>query len=434
MDGDIFNRLVRQIMKYGTKVPDSRDGHDQKYEISDALKAASGVFFFLFPPVSQFMRATREEQKRNNTGSLLKIEKLPGDTQTRTLLDGTDPKYISPVFSATLKTADSKGIIDNYRVPGNHVLIALGGVWCHSPEKVHRGHCSRKTKDGVTTYYHGAMAGAIVKPRRYVLPVTGEMITNSDGEKKQDCETDAGKRRVEKHGEEYLRLDPIVLAGDLYSHEPFCRQTLEKKMGFLLTCKPATRKRLAETANNSVSEEKTKEIIIKGKRMRHTYRYINGVPPRYEEKEAENFTVNYADFEIKDVKTGKTSYKSSRITNLRINDGNAEQIVECARTRRKIENGHNNVLKNRGYSLKHNFGHGKEHASEIFFLLNLPAFQFHTILECADENYRKPGARFSVRTVFFETMRVFLYVSFYGSWQDFLEAIDNPSKTYNDSG
>ncbi|GMO37045.1 MAG: hypothetical protein Ta2F_13150 [Termitinemataceae bacterium] len=64
---------------------------------------------------------------------------------------------------------------------------------------------------------------------------------------------------------------------------------------------------------------------------------------------------------IKDITTGKTTYKSSLITNLQIN--NVEQIVECARTRWKIENEHNNVLKNRGYNLKHNFGHGKEHAS-----------------------------------------------------------------------
>ncbi|GHV83820.1 hypothetical protein AGMMS50212_11600 [Spirochaetia bacterium] len=115
MEGEIFNRLTSQIGKYGAKVPDSRDGHDQKYEISDALKAAFGVFFFQFPSLLQFMRAMQEEQKRNNISSLLKIERLPSDTQIKTLLDGIDPKYISPIFNETLKIADAAGIIDNYR-------------------------------------------------------------------------------------------------------------------------------------------------------------------------------------------------------------------------------------------------------------------------------------------------------------------------------
>ncbi|GMO40298.1 MAG: hypothetical protein Ta2B_20170 [Termitinemataceae bacterium] len=133
------------------------------------------------------------------------------------------------------------------------------------------------------------------------------------------------------------------------------------------------------------------------------------------------------ELEITERDSGKQTYYCSWITNKPINDLNVQHLVDCARTRWKIENEHNNVLKNRGYNLKHNFGHGKEHASQIFFLLNLLSFQFHTILECADENYKKIRVRFSVRTVFFETMRAFLYMSFYDSWHDFLAAIDDPS-------
>jgi hypothetical protein len=36
-----------------------------------------------------------------------------------------------------------------------------------------------------------------------------------------------------------------------------------------------------------------------------------------------------------------------------------------------------------GYNLEHDFGHGEDHASELFCLLNLLAFQFHTILGLA---------------------------------------------------
>jgi hypothetical protein len=44
-------------------------------------------------------------------------------------------------------------------------------------------------------------------------------------------------------------------------------------------------------------------------------------------------------------------------------------------------NEHNNVLKHHGYNLKHNFGHGENHANEVFCLLNLLAFLFNGIQE-----------------------------------------------------
>ena len=62
MDRDLFSRLRSQIEKYGAKVPDSKDGHDQKYEISDALKAAFGVFFFQFPSVLQLCVQCRKNK------------------------------------------------------------------------------------------------------------------------------------------------------------------------------------------------------------------------------------------------------------------------------------------------------------------------------------------------------------------------------------
>ena len=40
-------------------------------------------------------------------------------------------------------------------------------------------------------------------------------------------------------------------------------------------------------------------------------------------------------------------------------------LANCGRTRWKIENEYNNVLKCRGYNLEHNFGHGQENAADI---------------------------------------------------------------------
>ena len=45
----------------------------------------------------------------------------------------------------------------------------------------------------------------------------------------------------------------------------------------------------------------------------------------------------------------------------------------------KIENETFNVLKNKGYNLEHNFGHGKETLASVLVTLNLLAYNFHTV-------------------------------------------------------
>jgi hypothetical protein len=41
-------------------------------------------------------------------------------------------------------------------------------------------------------------------------------------------------------------------------------------------------------------------------------------------------------------------------------------VVEAGRSRWKIENENNNVLKTKGYHLEHNFGHGQQHLSNVW--------------------------------------------------------------------
>ena len=56
-------------------------------------------------------------------------------------------------------------------------------------------------------------------------------------------------------------------------------------------------------------------------------------------------------------------------------------MVQAGRARWKIENETFNTLKNQGYHIEHNFGHGKKNLSMNFFVLNLLAFFIHQILD-----------------------------------------------------
>jgi hypothetical protein len=79
-----------------------------------------------------------------------------------------------------------------------------------------------------------------------------------------------------------------------------------------------------------------------------------------------------------------------------------------------------NVLKNRGYNLEHNFGHGKNHACEVFFLPSLIAFQFHTILDLCDEDCQKARGLSSRRDEFFYHLQAALRYALHETWRGFL--------------
>ncbi len=106
---------------------------------------------------------------------------------------------------------------------------------------------------------------------------------------------------------------------------------------------------------------------------------------------------------------------------------NVEHLVRGARARWKIENEGFNTLKNHGYHLEHNFGHGKEYLSEAFFVLNLLAFFVHQIMSLVDGLYQKARAGFSARVEFWSAVRAVFRLFFFASWDQVLERMNAPS-------
>ena len=53
----------------------------------------------------------------------------------------------------------------------------------------------------------------------------------------------------------------------------------------------------------------------------------------------------------------------------------------------KIENENNNVLKNHGYHLEHNFGHGKAHLSNVLFTVRYPALKGRGLILPTDPEF-----------------------------------------------
>jgi hypothetical protein len=85
-----------------------------------------------------------------------------------------------------------------------------------------------------------------------------------------------------------------------------------------------------------------------------------------------------------------------------------------------IENGSFNVLKNKGYNLEHNFGHGKQNLAAILVSLNLLAFAFHTVCDIGDELWRAARARLGPRYNFFSKLAAITRYLIFRSWDDLL--------------
>jgi hypothetical protein len=347
------------------------------------------------------------------------------------LIDGIAPGEFDENFRDGLSLAEKYGVLEQYQVLDGGVLIALDGAWYHSSEKVRCGHCLHLTKNGKTTYYHSMTAAVIVRPGgEVVLPLAPEMIRNEDtGEElskgnyekqKQDCERKAAARLLEKQGAYYKTLRATVLGDDLYANHGTCKAVLDQGLSFIFTCKDESHPWIAEQVEWGVPETLKTAFWMGRNHLEYRYKWINGLENR---AGGEKLPVNYLYFEIYNMEKGKITYKNSWITDKTVSKENAALLTECARARWKIENENNNVLKNYGYHLEHNFGHGENHASEVYCILNLLAFLVHGLMILCDQDFTKARGYFGRRDEFYNALRTFFWAFEFQTWEDLLLSV-----------
>jgi hypothetical protein len=164
----------------------------------------------------------------------------------------------------------------------------------------------------------------------------------------------------------------------------------------------------------------TLKLRVKGKSNRwehHHYRWANGVPLTDSD---DALKVNGCEVTITDA-AGAVLYRNSFITDGKISADHVAGLVAAGRARWKIENEHNNVLKNRGYHLEHNFGHGKQHLSSLLATMNLLAFGLHTLLELTDESYRLIRSAVGARRKFFQHLEALTTYLYFETWERLMD-------------
>ena len=82
----------------------------------------------------------------------------------------------------------------------------------------------------------------------------------------------------------------------------------------------------------------------------------------------------------------------------------------CARARWKIENETFNTLKNQGYHLEHNYGHGKLNLATNFAILTFIAFLVNQITQYLDTNFQKAKKACKTFKSLWEKVRMVFYL------------------------
>ena len=102
---------------------------------------------------------------------------------------------------------------------------------------------------------------------------------------------------------------------------------------------------------------------------------------------------------------------------------NITELADCARCRWKIENETFNVLKNNGYHLEHNFGHGKQTLASVLVILKLLAFTFHNVAEEMEYLWRKAREARVTRYQFFNDIGALSSCLLLSGWDSLMEML-----------
>lgn len=425
-----FESLVADLRHQLETLPDVRKGSNrQTYDMIDAGLSAFSAFFMQSPSFLDYQSRMQQLQGTNNAQSLFGVHRIPSSNQIGNLLDPVAPEHLYPLLAQTGRQLQANGYLDRYRSVNNQLLIAMDGTDTFSSQKIHCPCCHQQTlKNGAICYRHIAVTPVIVAPgHAKVIPLPPEFVQPQDGEEKQDCEIAAGKRWLARWGAQYSSWGVTLLGDDLYCHQPFCEAAKAQGIDFLLVCKPDSHSLLyewlADFERNGLIQSHQHTWREKGKRLTAHYRYLNEVPLRNSD---DALMVNWCEVTVTDVK-GKVVYHNAWATSHRITQQAIVELVAAGRARWKVENENNNTLKNGGYRLGHNFGHGKRHLSNLLATMALLAFLMHTALEWVDQRYRELRQQPFSRSTFFEHLRTLVLFLPFQSWDHLMMFMLDPT-------
>jgi hypothetical protein len=398
------------------------------YSLPDIFLGAFSLFFSQSPSFLAFQRKLEKGHTKTNCQTLFGMKRIPSDNYIRSMLDEVSPTELQPFFDKSLETLRDNGGLSGFTVLGKRTLIALDGTEYFNSQKLRCGSCQhRELANGRTEHYHSMLCATIVAPQHnHVFPLMPEFITPQDGHDKQDCELAAAKRWLGTHHQRVEFLRPIYLGDALFACQPLCQAIRETGADFVFCCKPSKNKGLYELVDGMQREKLTIRTQRPGHRCDTTvYEWITDIPLR---KGDDAERVNWIRITTT-TQVGKVIYHNDFIASLPVTKKTVADLALCGRARWKIENGNFNEMKNNGYEIEHNFGHGKKNLAMVFAAMNLLAFALHTIMDCCSEVWKRVRKYERTRKDFFQAMSHACRYIIFPSWESLWDTMLDKGKT-----
>jgi hypothetical protein len=414
-----FTGLRTVLSKRFSRLTDNRDREKVDHSIHDVFMSAYAVMHFQDASLLEFQRRLQCRKHTNNLATMFSINSIPKDTQMRDIMDEVDSKELEPIFTDFFRLLQRGKYLENYRIFDKYYLCTIDGSEYFSSNTICCPSCLTRKEKKTIRYSHQIVQAAIVHPgRSQVIPLAPEEVKNTDGTEKQDCEINAGKRLLYKIRQSHSKLPLIIVADSLFSKQPFIETILSLGMQYVLVAKPGDHITLMEWVNEQRMLKEAMHMEFKDNKGRtHIYEWINGLPLNNNKG---TVTVNYLECWIMDK---KSTYHNSWVTDFVIDDDNVEELAGIGRSKWMIENEVFNTIKNHGYHIEHNYGHGEKNLSMNFFLLNLLAFFTHQIFELTDNLYQWLRKKLGSKKNLWDHLRIACHLLIYPTWNALLLSI-----------
>jgi hypothetical protein len=367
LSADSLFRLVRSRFK---RFADPRSA-DVDIPLHDALMSAFAMFSLKDPSLLAFDERRRDPN--DNFRTIYGINRVPSDSQMRAILDPVAPADVRSPFQDVFRRLQRGKALEPFVYLDGHYLISLDGTTYFSSSKVHCPSCLEKRhRGGGVTYSHQLLGATLVHPdRKEVIPLAPEPIVNQDGHTKNDCERNATRRWLKQFRQEHPYLPVIIIEDALSANAPHLDDLRDARMHYIIGVKPGDHAFLFEhlRAADEAGQTRTLTLDDEATGILHHFRFHNGVP--LNESQSDHL-VNVLEYWEIDAH-GKVQH-FSWITDFVLTPDNVYDIMRGGRARWKIENETFNTLKNQGYCLEHNYGHGEQNLSVVLALLMMLVF------------------------------------------------------------
>lgn len=414
-----IENLLKIIQGEVKKIPEHRV-EPLVYSMLDVVMSGFAVFSLKYPSLLQFDKNKDKRRIKYNLRTLFGVQKAPCDTTLREICDEIDPYALRPAFTKIIKTAHREGVLDDYGFLGGH-LLSMDATGHFSSGNVSCPHCCEKHhRNGKVEYYHQLMGASLVHPdKAQVFPLFPEAITKQDGKTKNDCESNAAKRLLPAIHKALPDLKFIVLQDAIGADAPNIRMIKNQGYSYIITVTADDQVSLYNEVQKRVCQGESDEFEVVGDDgVTRGYRFINGVPLN---KSNPDVLVNYLDYW--EIKNDKIIYSHQWITDIELTRENVNPVMRAGRARWKVENETFNTLKNLGYNLEHNYGHGEKHLSTVFATLMMLAFLVDQMQEHVCALFKAARNTFYSRRALWEEMRALFRCFFLKSWAQLWLAI-----------